>query len=107
MKGQHSNVKPEEPESITGKVGEANNVDFPAPQVTEVTPERECFESRARLERPDYKTTPMTKLKPVIAASLKQEALSLSTKSVDSEEEIPIGESCKNGGCKEVLSLDL
>ena len=42
-KGPHSNVKPEEPEHITGQVGDANNVDLP--QVSENVPDRESFES--------------------------------------------------------------
>lgn len=93
-KGPHSNVKPEEPEHITGQVGDANNIDLP--------PDRESFESRVRLERPDFDKTQLTRLKPTIAASLAQSAKNLTQASSSGAEiqEIPIGEPCKNGGCK-------
>jgi len=102
-KGQHSNVKPEEPEHITGQVGEANNIELP--QVSDNVPDRESFESRIHLERPDFDKTQLTRLKPTVAASLVQQSKNL----VQSEavvsgqvcaDEIPIGEPCKNGGCK-------
>lgn len=103
-KGPHSNVKPEEPEHITGQVGDANNIDLP--QVSENVPDRESFESRVRLERPDFDKTQLTRLKPTIAASLAQSAKNLTqASSTGASQEIPIGEPCKNGGCK-LVSLD-
>ena len=108
--GQHSNVKPEEPEHITGQVGEANNIELP--QVSDNVPDRESFESRIHLERPDFDKTQLTRLKPTVAASLVQQSKNL----VQSEavvsgqvcaDEIPIGEPCKNGGCKAVSSINV
>jgi len=95
--GQHSNVKPEEPESITGKVGDVD-IDEPEPQ----TPAP--LEARIRLERPDPFKTPLTRLKPTVAAALAQAAKSLETTVQTNEAstgEIEIGEPCKNGACKE------
>ena len=103
-KGRHSNVKPEEPESITGKVGDANDMELP--QVEEA-PVRESLESRVKLERPSFEKTPLKRLKPVVAASLTQQMKNVvsavnSSDNANEKEDIPVGESCKNGGCKEV-----
>ena len=98
--GQHSNVKPEEPESITGKIGEANDVELP--QTSEVKPNRASLESVVRLARPNFATTSLTRLKPSIANGLIQAAKNLETAKNSDSNEIAIGESCKNGGCKAV-----
>ena len=97
-KGQHTNVKPEEPESITGKIGEAND------SSREATPTRESLESKIRLPRPDPAKTPLTRMKPTVAVSLVQANQSLEIRNGQSEASVAIevGESCKNGGCKEV-----
>ena len=103
-KGQHSNVKPEEPESITGMIGEANEIELP--QVSNVEPNRASLESVKRLQRPDYHKAALTRIKPTVAASLVQAMQGVQvTKSQSSTNEIPIGESCKNGGCKKVYKL--
>ena len=101
-KGQHSNVKPEEPEHITGKIGEANDVELP--QVSDNVPNRPSFESMSRLERPDFVKAPLQRIKPTVAASLANQAKNLVQASPDkgSKDGIPIGEPCKNGGCKKV-----
>merc|ERR1711963_176220 len=97
-KGKCSNVKPEEPESITGIVGEANNIELP--QVSNVEPNRPSLESVVRLKRPDF-STPLIRVKPTVAASLIQAVKGLQvTANESSNDEIPIGESCKNKGCK-------
>merc|ERR1711944_149580 len=56
-KGQHSNVKPEEPESITGKIGEVNEND----DENELPETRAPMEARIRLERPDPFKTPLNR----------------------------------------------
>ena len=99
-KGQHSNMKPEEPESITGKIGEANNIDLP--QVSEVPKVRQSLESRSKLDRPDYKDTPLKRIKPFIAPACAEAADFLERVQVDYSDKIPIGEPCKNRGCKKV-----
>ena len=102
-KGKCSNVKPEEPESITGIVGEANNIELP--QVSNVEPNRPSLESVVRLKRPDF-STPLIRVKPTVAASLIQAVKGLQvTSNESSNDEIPIGESCKNKGCKKVIFL--
>jgi len=90
-------VKPEEPESITGKIGEAND------SSREATPTRESLESKIRLPRPDPAKTPLTRMKPTVAVSLAQANQSLEIRNGQSEASVAIevGESCKNGGCKE------
>merc|ERR1712223_178934 len=57
--GPCSNVKPEEPESITGIIGEANDK-IELPQVSNVEPNRPSLESVIRMKRPDLKSTPLT-----------------------------------------------
>merc|ERR1711963_837536 len=99
-KGKCSNVKPEEPEHITGKIGEANNIELP--QVSNNVPNRPSFESMSRLERPDFAKAPLQRIKPTIAASLANQAKNLVQATPDKgcKDGIPIGEPCKNGGCK-------
>ena len=95
-------MKPEEPEHITGKIGEANDVELP--QVSDNVPNRPSFESMSRLERPDFVKAPLQRIKPTVAASLANQAKNLVQASPDkgSKDGIPIGEPCKNGGCKKV-----
>eukprot|EP00093_Oithona_nana_P009083 09083.XXX_24134_22748_1 [CDS] Oithona nana genome sequencing. len=96
--GKHSNLKPEEPESITGIVGEANDIELP--QVSNVEPNRPSLESIVRLKRPDF-DTPLTRVKPTVAASLIQAVKGVQAVTIQSsDDEIPIGETCKNKGCK-------
>ena len=98
--GKHSNLKPEEPESITGIVGEANDIELP--QVSNVEPNRPSLESIVRLKRPDF-DTPLTRVKPTVAASLIQAVKGVQAVTIQSsDDEIPIGETCKNKGCKKV-----
>jgi len=88
--GKHSNVKPVEPENITGNLNKEDN------EVVEVrAPIQES------LPRPPY-TTPLVRLTPTVAASLKQQAASISSSSTSntSSGEVKLGESCKNNGCK-------
>ena len=102
-KGKCSNVKPEEPEHITGKIGEANNIELP--QVSNVTEKpRESLESIIRLARPDFEKAPLTRIKPIIARSLQDTAKTLETQKASSSTEIKIGKICENGGCKKVRS---
>jgi len=89
--GKHSNVKPAEPEQITGNL------------TKEKTPE--LVEVRApiaeSLPRPSY-STPMVRLQPTVAASLKAQATPLNNDLTNgnAESETKMGESCKNNGCK-------
>ena len=105
--GQHSNVKPEEPESITGITGEANdNVELP--QVSNVVPDRPSLESVIKLKRPDFAKAALNRMKPTVAASLIQAVKGIViSKNEANSDEIPIGESCKNGGCKKVIDYHL
>jgi len=102
-KGQHSNVKPEEPESITGKIGEANNIELPQVQVSNSGP-RESLESKIQLPRPDFDKAPLIRIKPTIAKSLAEAAKTLETVTAGSTQEIVIGEPCKNRGCKKTYT---
>jgi len=97
--GKHSNVKPEEPESITGQIGESNNIELPQVSNVSQTP-RESLESKIHLARPDFNSAPLTRIKPTIAKSLAESAKLLETVKASSSGEIAIGEPCKNGGCK-------
>ena len=102
-KGKCSNVKPEEPEHITGKIGEANNIELPTTQDSNVTQKpRESLESMIRLSRPDFEKATLTRIKPTIARSLLDSAKLLETQKATSSQEIPIGKVCENGGCKKV-----
>jgi len=96
-RGKHSNVKPVEPEKITG------NLDKDVEMPKESSPAR----TRAPMEalaakRPDAETAPFTTLVPKISPGLKKDAEALVQKSGGNEENgtVPIGEPCKNGGCK-------
>jgi cysteine/histidine-rich domain-containing protein 1 len=90
--GKHSNIKPVEPEKITGNLTKEES-----PELVEVrAPIAEA------LPRPAY-TTPLTRLKPTVAGSLKEQLKQLQANSVigdASSLETRIGESCKNNGCK-------
>lgn len=103
-RGPHSNVKPEEPESITGKKDDRNleeqlkDIDHDNQKTT-----RASIESRVQLARPDFDGTPVTRLSPVIAAALKnasQLVQKVAKEEDNSHGETSLGESCKNGGCK-------
>ena len=58
-------------------------------------------------KRPDAETAPFTTLVPKISPGLKKDAEALVQKSGGSEENgtVPIGEPCKNGGCKKVRQI--
>jgi len=90
--GKHSNVKPIEPEKITGNLNKESSPD----EVVEVrAPIAEA------LPRPPF-STPVKRLTPNVAASLKDQLKKLETVSNGdaSSLEIKLGESCKNNGCK-------
>jgi len=87
--GKHSNVKPVEPENITGNLTKEDD------KVVEVrAPIQES------LPRPSY-STPLVRLKPTIAASLQQQMAKMTvTTENTATNEVKLGESCKNNGCK-------
>jgi len=90
-KGKHSNVKPVEPENITGNLNKDSS-----PEIVEVrAPIAEA------LPRPPI-TTPLVRLKTTVAASLKDQIKSLNNnaQNEDNSSEVKIGEPCKNNGCK-------
>jgi len=91
--GKHSNVKPIEPEKITGNLNKESSPEV----VIEVRPP-----IQPAMTRPDVKT-PMTRLSPTIAASLVQAIANMPApdESVVSES-VKEGEACKNNGCKQV-----
>ena len=95
-------MKPVEPEKITG------NLDKDVEMPKESSPAR----TRAPMEalaakRPDAETAPFTTLVPKISPGLKKDAEALVQKSGGNEENgtVPIGEPCKNGGCKKVRQI--
>ncbi|CAK1540581.1 unnamed protein product [Leptosia nina] len=86
---KHSNVKPQEPEKkvIDKELEEKTVIEVRAPIVG------------PQLPRPAFET-PVVTLIPIIADSLKQSVQkSLSQSAVKSDGTIPIGTTCKNGGC--------
>jgi len=93
--GKHSNVKPVEPEKITGNLKKEDS-----PEVVEVR--APIAES---LPRPPF-STPLVRLTPTIAPSLKDQMKNIeqSTQNGDVSSEIRVGESCKNNGCKNTYS---
>lgn len=91
-KGKHSNIKPVEPEKITGNLEKESSPE----EVIIRAPVQEA------MKRPPV-DTPLLRLNPTIAASLKQQKLvaaSPSGPSTDETGDVRIGESCKNSGCK-------
>ena len=102
-KGPHSNVKPEEPESITGKKDNRDLKDqlndFAGNEAKPNLP------LAAKLARPCFDSTPLVRLNPTRAATLKAPSPLSEQNGNDPDAksgEIPVGECCKNGGCKAV-----
>ncbi|GJQ88203.1 hypothetical protein Trydic_g13195 [Trypoxylus dichotomus] len=84
---KHCNVKPPEPEKPVQNI----------PDVIEVT---EIKPLQQAMTRPPF-DTPMTKIEPEIASSVKRDFQSPSETNLDvNSTEIKIGTSCKNGGCR-------
>ena len=91
--GKHSNIKPVEPEKITGNLNKESSPE----EVIEVRPP-----IQPAMTRP-AKDTPLVRMTPTVAASLKQAVENLPPSEANGEEvAIKEGESCKNNGCKEV-----
>lgn len=91
-KGKHSNIKPVEPEKITGNLEKESSPE----EVVIRAPVQEA------MKRPPI-DTPLLRLNPTIAASLKQQTLvapAASDTGYGETGKINIGESCKNNGCK-------
>lgn len=90
--GKHSNIKPVEPEKITGNLTKEDS-----PEVVEVrAPIAEA------LPRPSY-NIPLTRLNPKVAGSLKDQLKQIAAASQNghtTSSEVRIGETCKNNGCK-------
>lgn len=93
-RGKHSNVKPVEPEKITGNLSK------------EEAASQEQVEVRAPIQeslpRPPL-TTACVRLQPTVAPSLVEQVKSLATShtnGVITDQQISIGEACKNSGCK-------
>lgn len=109
-KGPHSNVKPEEPESITGKKDGRDLKDQLKDFAdNENKTSNAPLTSATRLTRPSFEDTPLVKIVPTKAATLKTPTPASEfngTLSSDKGGEIPLGESCKNGGCKAVNPRD-
>jgi len=92
--GKHSNVKPVEPEKITGNLNKESSPE----EVIEVRPPIQPAMVRPSIE------SPLVRLTPTVAASLKQAVESLPKPETNGEEvTIKEGESCKNNGCKETF----
>lgn len=105
--GLHSNVKPEEPEAITGKKDDRTLEQ----QIEEVQKHRSP-EPAERTPRPDFNKAPLIRMNPSVAESLKSAnpttSVTIPLNSIATVSEngsIPEGEPCKNGGCKVTFSL--
>ena len=98
-------MKPVEPEKITGNLDKG----------VELPKESSPAKTRAPMEalaakRPDSDSAPFSRLVPKISPGLRRDAETLVEKSSVGEEEngtVSIGESCKNGGCKQVWQMML
>jgi len=87
--GKHSNVKPINPEKITG------NLTKEEPTVVETRPPIQPAAVRPPAN------SPLSRLEPTVAASLKQTVAAIPKPTVEGEtKEISDGEACKNNGCK-------
>ena len=96
-------MKPVEPEKITGNLDK----DVELPKESSHARTRAPMEALAA-KRPDSDSAPFTRLVPKISPGLKRDADTLVEKSgVNNEENgtVTIGESCKNGGCKQVRKM--
>ena len=96
-------MKPVEPEKITGNLDK----DVELPKESSPARTRAPMEALAA-KRPDSDSAPFTRLVPKISPGLKRDAETLVEKSgVNNEENgtVTIGESCKNGGCKQVRQM--
>lgn len=92
----HSNVKPPEPEKPVVDKSKADEIiEYKAPKEL----------VRESLERPPYESK-LVSLKVDVAPALVQQVQSLeigcNSSNLDSTSDIPIGTTCKNGGCKQV-----
>jgi len=98
--GKHSNVKPLEPEKITGNL---TKEDSPEVEVVVRPP------IQPAMPRPSVETCLMTRLQPTVASSARQAVASLQTKQEESGEgdSVKEGESCKNNGCKVTFSEEV
>lgn len=94
--GKHSNIKPVEPEKITGNLTKEDSPET----VVEVRPP-----IQPAMVRPSF-DSPLTRLTPTVAPSLRQAAATLQAakKKADDGEAVLEGETCKNNGCKAVYS---
>jgi len=90
-KGKHSNIKPVEPENITGNLEK------------ESSPEEVIVRAPIQkgMKRPPV-NAPLLRLNPKIAPSLKQQKVAAPSAGPSQSEDgdINVGESCKNNGCK-------
>lgn len=106
-RGRHSREKPIEPENITGKVDDRSLEE----QLKELNgscsgqTKHRSPETTTKGERPDFDNTPLILITPTRAASLKPIISTLTTPNLtQGRNEIPEGEPCKNGGCKQTYS---
>jgi len=94
--GKHSNVKPINPEKITG------NLSKEEPEIVETRPP-----IQPAGERPP-RDTPLVRLMPTVAASLQQAIAALPAPVVNGDAEtVSEGETCKNNGCKASFSKEV
>jgi cysteine/histidine-rich domain-containing protein 1 len=102
LTGPHSNVKPVEPEKITGNLSKDVELPEAPPQST-----RAALETRRVTKRPSFESEPLMKLNVKVASALQTLAQSLVEGSKNGADEngteVAVGEPCKNGGCKQVL----
>jgi len=98
--GKHSNIKPVEPEKITGNLTKEDS-----PEVVEVRPP-----IQPALARPDFNSCPVTRLKPSVAQSARQAlarmtpAAAVTNGHAGEGTAIAVGTACKNKGCTKTYS---
>lgn len=97
-KGPHSNIKPEEPESITGRKDD-RDLKEKLNDLTQAV-SKSIAPLGPKMPRPGFDDLPLVKVVATKSANLKTPNASGVTNGVSKSDEIPIGESCKNGGCK-------
>jgi len=93
--GKHSSIKPVEPEKITGNLNKESSPE----KVIEVRPPIQPAMARPSAD------TPLVRITPTVAASLKQALANLPKPETNGDNmTIKEGESCKNNGCKKTYA---
>jgi len=99
--GKHSNVKPAEPEKITGNLTKEESPE----KVIEVRPP-----IQPALARPSFSNCPLNRLVPTVAPSARQAVQNIATQlqqDQGDEDKVADGTTCKNNGCSATYCADV